>query len=44
MPFDLKERSPLPTQDGIALAKDVWMTGIGVSLRVDGITEAASSN
>jgi len=36
-----KEGSPFPTQDGIALAKDVWMTGIGVSLLVDGITEAA---
>ena len=39
-----KEGSPFPTQDGITLAKDVWMAGIGVSLLVDGITEAASSN
>ena len=39
-----KEGSPFPTQDGIALAKDVWMTGIGVSLLVDGFTEAASSD
>jgi hypothetical protein len=39
-----KEGSPFPTQDGIALAKDVWMAGIGVSLLVDGITEAASSD
>ena len=39
-----KEGSLFPTQDGIALAKDVWMTGIGVSLLVDGITEAAGSD
>ena len=39
-----KEGSPFPTQEGITLAKDVWMAGIGVSLLVDGITEAAGSN
>jgi hypothetical protein len=32
------------SQEGIALAKDVWMAGIGVSLVVDGIVEAASGN
>jgi hypothetical protein len=39
-----KEGTPFPTQEGIALAKDVWMAGIGVSLVVDGIVEAASGN
>jgi hypothetical protein len=39
-----KEGTPFPTQEGIALAKDVWMAGIGVSLIVDGITEAATSD
>jgi hypothetical protein len=28
-----------PTQQGIALAKDVWLTGIGASLVVDGLGE-----
>jgi uncharacterized membrane protein YphA (DoxX/SURF4 family) len=27
-----------PTQQGIALAKDVWMVGIGASLLADGLT------
>jgi hypothetical protein len=39
-----KEGTPFPTQEGVALAKDVWMAGIGVSLVVDGIVEAASGN
>jgi uncharacterized membrane protein YphA (DoxX/SURF4 family) len=39
-----KDGSPFPTQQGITLAKDVWMAGIGVSLVVDGIVEAASSD
>ena len=39
-----KDGSPFPTQDGIPLAKDIWMAGIGVSLLVDGFTEAASSD
>jgi uncharacterized membrane protein YphA (DoxX/SURF4 family) len=39
-----KDGSPFPTQQGITLAKDVWMAGIGVSLIVDGIAEAASSD
>lgn len=34
-----KEGSPLPTQEGIALAKDVWMVGVGLGLIVDGLTE-----
>jgi hypothetical protein len=33
-----KENSPQPTQQGTALAKDVWMLGIGLSLAADGIT------
>lgn len=34
-----KEGSPLPTQQGVALAKDIWMLGIGLSLVADDITE-----
>jgi hypothetical protein len=34
-----KEGSLLPTQQGIALAKDVWMLGIGLTLVIDGVTE-----
>ena len=33
-----KEGSVLPTQQGIALAKDVWMLGIGLSLIIDDAT------
>jgi uncharacterized membrane protein YphA (DoxX/SURF4 family) len=39
-----KPGSPFPTQEGIALAKDVWMAGIGVGLVVDGIIEATNSD
>jgi hypothetical protein len=39
-----KDGTPFPTQQGIALAKDVWMTGIGLSLLVDGVVEASSSD
>ncbi len=31
--------SPLPTQEGTALAKDVWMTGIGLGLMLDDLTD-----
>jgi hypothetical protein len=31
-----KPGSPLPTADGLALAKDVWMLAIGLGLVVDG--------
>lgn len=31
------EGSPRPTQDGTALAKDVWLFGVGLSLLMDGI-------
>lgn len=34
-----REGSVLPTQQGIALAKDTWMLGIGLSLVIYGITE-----
>jgi uncharacterized membrane protein YphA (DoxX/SURF4 family) len=30
--------TPLPTQEGIALAKDIWMAGIGLSLVLDDLT------
>lgn len=33
-----KEGSPLPTQQGTALAKDVWMVGIGLGLVIDDLT------
>ncbi|GHH28695.1 hypothetical protein [Lentzea cavernae] len=33
-----KEGSIWPTEQGIGLAKDVWMLGIGLSLVVDGVT------
>jgi hypothetical protein len=36
-----KEGSVLPTQQGIALAKDTWMLGIGLSLMMDELTERA---
>ena len=34
-----KERSPFPTQQGTALAKDVWMLGIGLGLVIDAATQ-----
>ncbi|MFJ2747330.1 MULTISPECIES: DoxX family membrane protein [unclassified Streptomyces] len=34
-----EEGSLRPTQQGIALAKDVWLLGIGASLLADGVTE-----
>ncbi|WAX76797.1 hypothetical protein [Streptomyces sp. KMM 9044] len=33
-----EEGSLRPTQEGLALAKDVWMLGIGVGFVVDGLT------
>jgi hypothetical protein len=33
-----KDGTPFPTQQGIAIAKDVWMLGIGVGLVIDGLT------
>jgi hypothetical protein len=34
-----KEDGVRPSQQGTALAKDVWMLGIGVGLVVDGLTD-----
>jgi hypothetical protein len=34
-----KERSPFPSQQGIPLAKDVWMAGIGLGLVIDDLTD-----
>lgn len=34
-----REGSLLPTQQGQALAKDVWLFGIGLGLTLDGLTE-----
>ncbi|MFD9333352.1 hypothetical protein ACFWBF_02905 [Streptomyces sp. NPDC060028] len=34
-----QEGSLRPTEQGIALAKDVWILGIGVSLIADGVSE-----
>jgi uncharacterized membrane protein YphA (DoxX/SURF4 family) len=34
-----KEGTPLPTPEGIALAKDVWMAGIGLGLVLDELTD-----
>ena len=35
-----KEGSPLPTQQGIPFAKDVWMLGIGLGLVLDDLTDS----
>src|SRR5208283_3464424 len=34
-----KEGTPIPTQQGIPLAKDVWMLGIGLGLVLDDLTD-----
>lgn len=34
-----KAGTPLPTQQGTALAKDVWMAGIGLGLMIDDLTD-----
>ena len=34
-----KEGTPFPTQQGIALAKDAWMLGIGLGLVIDDLTD-----
>jgi len=33
-----KQGSPVPTQEGIPLAKDVWLAGIGLGLLIDDLT------
>ncbi|HEX3749434.1 MAG TPA: hypothetical protein VHW06_02635 [Streptosporangiaceae bacterium] len=35
-----KEGTPLPTQQGIPLAKDIWMAGIGLGLVIDELTDS----
>jgi hypothetical protein len=35
-----KEGTPLPSPEGIALAKDVWMAGIGLGLVLDELTDS----
>ena len=34
-----KDGTPFPSQQGIALAKDVWMMGIGLGLVIDDLTD-----
>ena len=36
-----KEGTPFPTQQGIPLAKDVWMLGVGLGLVIDDLTGGA---
>jgi hypothetical protein len=39
-----KEDGVRPSQQGTALAKDVWMLGIGLGLVVDALTESGSAS
>jgi hypothetical protein len=34
-----KQGSPFPTQQGIPLAKDAWMMGIGLGLVIDDLSD-----
>ena len=34
-----KQGSPLPTQEGIPLAKDAWLAGIGLGLLIDDLAD-----
>ncbi len=34
-----KEGTPFPTEQGVALAKDMWMMGIGLGLVIDELTD-----
>ena len=38
-----KPGTPLPTEQGTALAKDVWMAGIGLGLVIDDLTDRGDS-
>jgi hypothetical protein len=38
-----KAGTPLPTEQGTALAKDVWMAGIGLGLVIDELTDSDDS-
>ncbi|HXP53904.1 MAG TPA: hypothetical protein VN847_03070 [Streptosporangiaceae bacterium] len=35
-----KDGTPLPTQQGVPLAKDIWMAGIGLGLVIDELTDS----
>jgi hypothetical protein len=35
-----KDGTPFPTQQGVPLAKDVWMAGIGLGLVIDELTDS----
>jgi hypothetical protein len=39
-----QEGSLRPTQQGIPLAKDVWMVGIGLALMIDEVAGRASQS
>ena len=39
-----KEGSLRPTQQGIAISKDIWMVGIGLALVIDEIVGRSSNN
>ena len=39
-----EEGSVRPTQDGIGLAKDVWLVGAGLTLLIDGIADSAKKS
>jgi hypothetical protein len=38
-----KQGTPFPTEQGTALAKDVWMAGIGLGLMIDDLTDDRAS-
>jgi hypothetical protein len=38
-----KQGTPLPTEQGTALAKDIWMAGIGLGLVIDDLTDSSDS-
>lgn len=38
-----KPGTPLPTEQGTVLAKDVWMAGIGLGLVIDELTDSRDS-
>jgi hypothetical protein len=38
-----KQGTPLPTEQGTVLAKDVWMAGIGLGLVIDDLTDSRDS-
>jgi hypothetical protein len=38
-----KQGTPLPTEQGTVLAKDIWMAGIGLGLVIDDLTDSGDS-